>query len=33
MKWLEMIKDFNTVSVVVRIFLAMLLGGFIGMER
>lgn len=33
MKWLEMLKDFNTVSVVVRIFLAMLLGGFIGMER
>ncbi len=33
MKWLEMIKDFNTVSVVVRIFLAMLLGGLIGMER
>jgi putative Mg2+ transporter-C (MgtC) family protein len=33
MKWMEMIKDFNTVSVVVRIFLAMFLGGFIGMER
>ena len=33
MKWLEMIKDYNTVSVVVRIFLSMLLGGLIGMER
>lgn len=33
MKWLEMIKDYNTVSVVVRIFLSMFLGGLIGMER
>lgn len=33
MKGLEMIREFNTVSVVVRIFLAMLLGGFIGIER
>ena len=33
MKWMEMIKDYNTVSVVVRIFLSMFLGGLIGMER
>lgn len=33
MKGLEMIREFNTVSVVVRIFLAMILGGCIGMER
>lgn len=33
MKGLEMLNDFNQVSVVVRIFLAMLLGGFIGIER
>lgn len=33
MKWLEMLKDFNTISVVARILLAMLLGGLIGIER
>ncbi len=33
MKGLEFIKEFNTVSVVVRIFLAMFLGGCIGLER
>ena len=33
MKWLEVLKDFNTFSVVVRILLAMLLGGLIGLER
>lgn len=33
MKWLEMLKDFNTISVIVRILLAMLLGGLIGIER
>ena len=36
MSWftfLDLLEEFNTVSVIVRIFLAMLLGGFIGMER
>lgn len=33
MKGLQMLYEFNTVSVVIRIFLAMLLGGCIGMER
>lgn len=33
MKWLELLKDFNTISVVARILLAMLLGGLIGIER
>lgn len=33
MKWLELLKDFNTISIVVRILLAMLLGGLIGIER
>ncbi len=33
MKGLEMLKEFNTISVVVRILLAMLLGGCIGLER
>ena len=36
MNWLTLVnvlKDFNIVSVIARIFLAMLLGGFIGMER
>lgn len=33
MKWLEMLNDFNAVSVVVRIVLAMFLGGLIGIER
>ena len=36
MNWLTLVnvlKDFNIVSVIIRIFLAMLLGGFIGMER
>ena len=31
--FLQEIKEFNTLSIVVRIFLAMFLGGFIGMER
>lgn len=33
MKGLEFLHEFNTVSVVIRIFLAMSLGGFIGIER
>ena len=36
MSWftfLELLEEFNTVSVIVRIFLAMLLGGMIGLER
>ena len=33
MKWLELLKDFNTISVIIRILLAMLLGGLIGLER
>ena len=33
MTFLNMLVEFNMVSVVVRIFLAMLLGGLIGMER
>ena len=33
MTFLNLLEEFNTVSVIVRIFLAMLLGGLIGMER
>ena len=33
MGWYKMMTQFNEVSVIVRIFLAMLLGGGIGMER
>ncbi len=33
MKGFMILEEFNTVSVVARIFLAMLLGGFIGIER
>ena len=36
MSWftfLELLEEFNTVSVIVRIFLTMLLGGMIGLER
>lgn len=33
MYWLKQIEQFNLISVIVRIFLAMLLGGCIGMER
>lgn len=33
MKWFMMLTDFNIISVIVRVFLAMLLGGFIGIER
>lgn len=33
MTWLETLTQFNIISVVVRVFLAMLLGGSIGMER
>lgn len=33
MKWVEMLKDFNTVSAVIRILFAMILGGCIGIER
>ncbi len=33
MKGIMILEEFNTVSVVARIFLAMLLGGFIGIER
>ena len=33
MTFLSLLEEFNMVSVIVRIFLAMLLGGLIGMER
>lgn len=33
MTWLETLNDFNIISVIVRVFLAMLLGGCIGLER
>ena len=33
MNWLETLNDFNIISVIVRVFLAMLLGGCIGLER
>ena len=33
MTFLNLLEEFNTVSIIVRIFLAMLLGGLIGMER
>ena len=33
MNWLKMIEQFNLLSVIARILLAMLLGGCIGMER
>lgn len=33
MEWYTVLNEFNDISVVVRIFLAMLLGGGIGMER
>lgn len=33
MTFLNLLEEFNTVSVIVRIFLAMMLGGLIGMER
>lgn len=33
MKWFDYVKDYNTISIIVRIFLAMLLGGCIGIER
>ncbi len=33
MTWLETLNQFNIISVVVRVFLAMLLGGCIGLER
>ena len=33
MKWLMMLEEFNMLSVVVHVFLAMLLGGLIGIER
>ncbi len=33
MKWFMMLEDFNMLSVVARVFLAMLLGGLIGIER
>ena len=33
MTFLSLLEEFNLVSVIVRIFLAMLLGGLIGMER
>lgn len=33
MSWLKMIEQFNLISVIARIFLAMVLGGCIGMER
>lgn len=33
MTFLNLLEEFNTVSIIVRIFLAMMLGGLIGMER
>jgi putative Mg2+ transporter-C (MgtC) family protein len=33
MNWLETLNDFNVISVVARVFLAMFLGGCIGLER
>ena len=33
MTWLETLSNFNVISVVVRVFLAMFLGGCIGLER
>ena len=33
MKWFEYVKDYNEISIIVRIFLAMILGGCIGIER
>lgn len=33
MNWFESLNEFNIISVVVRVFLAMLLGGCIGLER
>lgn len=33
MKYLQLITEFNEISIVVRILLAMILGGIIGMER
>ncbi|MBQ9140770.1 MAG: MgtC/SapB family protein [Lachnospiraceae bacterium] len=33
MKWFMLLTQFNTVSVIVRVFLAMFLGGLIGIER
>lgn len=33
MNWIEILKEFNIVSVIARILLAMVLGGCIGMER
>ena len=33
MNWLKLLNEFNIISVIVRILLAMLLGGCIGMER
>ncbi len=33
MKWFTMLMDFNTISVIVRVFLAMFFGGLIGLER
>ena len=33
MKWFTMLMDFNTISVIVRVFLAMFFGGIICLER
>ena len=33
MTFLNLLEEFNTISIIVRIFLAMMLGGLIGMER
>ena len=33
MKWFEYVKDYNEISIIIRIFLAMILGGCIGIER
>ena len=33
MNWFEVVNDFNEISILVRILLAMILGGLIGLER
>ena len=33
MNWLKLLNEFNEVSIIIRIFLAMILGGCIGLER
>ena len=33
MKWFMILNEFNEISILARIFLAMILGGLIGLER